>query len=85
MGYGGPHAAFLACHEDVKRIMPGRIIGVSIDAQVRLRRALLACCACSCALPGSSPRAATSAACRAACAVWHVPLLVLGLSAGHHD
>jgi glycine dehydrogenase len=33
MGYGGPHAAFLACHEDYKRMMPGRIIGVSVDAQ----------------------------------------------------
>ena len=27
MGYGGPHAAFLACHEDYKRMLPGRIIG----------------------------------------------------------
>jgi len=27
MGYGGPHAAFLACHEEYKRLMPGRIIG----------------------------------------------------------
>ncbi|EIE25206.1 glycine dehydrogenase [Coccomyxa subellipsoidea C-169] len=33
MGYGGPHAAFLACHDDYKRLMPGRIIGVSKDAQ----------------------------------------------------
>ncbi len=33
MGYGGPHAAFLACHDDHKRLMPGRIIGISIDAQ----------------------------------------------------
>jgi len=33
MGYGGPHAAFLACSEDYKRMMPGRIIGVSVDAQ----------------------------------------------------
>ncbi len=33
MGYGGPHAAFLACHDDHKRLMPGRIIGVSLDAQ----------------------------------------------------
>ena len=28
MGYGGPHAAFLACHEEYKRLMPGRIIGM---------------------------------------------------------
>ncbi len=33
MGYGGPHAGFLAAKEDHKRFMPGRIIGVSIDAQ----------------------------------------------------
>ncbi len=33
MGYGGPHAAFFACREDYKRLIPGRIIGVSIDAE----------------------------------------------------
>ena len=31
MGYGGPHAAFLATHEKHRRSVPGRIIGVSRD------------------------------------------------------
>jgi glycine dehydrogenase len=32
MGAGGPHAAFLACRDDFKRSMPGRLVGVSKDA-----------------------------------------------------
>ncbi|KPA20635.1 Glycine dehydrogenase (decarboxylating) [Shimia sp. SK013] len=32
LGYGGPHAAYMACRDAYKRAMPGRIIGVSIDS-----------------------------------------------------
>jgi glycine dehydrogenase len=42
MGYGGPHAAYFACREDFKRLLPGRIIGVSVDQRGKpaLRMAL---------------------------------------------
>ncbi len=33
MGYGGPHAAYMACGDKLKRAMPGRLVGVSIDAR----------------------------------------------------
>jgi len=32
MGFGGPHPGFLACKDEYKRKMPGRIIGISKDA-----------------------------------------------------
>jgi glycine dehydrogenase len=32
MGAGGPHAAYLACRDEYKRSMPGRLVGVSVDS-----------------------------------------------------
>ncbi|MCC6167079.1 MAG: aminomethyl-transferring glycine dehydrogenase [Caldilineaceae bacterium] len=32
LGYGGPHAAYMATRDELKRIMPGRLVGVSVDS-----------------------------------------------------
>ena len=31
MGAGGPHAAYMACRDEYKRSLPGRLVGVSVD------------------------------------------------------
>ena len=36
MGFGGPHAAYMATHEKYKRLLPGRLIGSTIDANGNL-------------------------------------------------
>ena len=35
VGYGGPHAAYIATKDDYKRTLPGRIVGVSVDSRGR--------------------------------------------------
>jgi glycine dehydrogenase len=35
MGFGGPHAAFLSARDELKRLMPGRVVGISRDSEGR--------------------------------------------------
>jgi glycine dehydrogenase len=35
LGFGGPHAGFLGCREEYKRTLPGRLVGMSVDAAGR--------------------------------------------------
>jgi glycine cleavage system protein P-like pyridoxal-binding family len=44
MGFGGPHAAFLACHDEYKRLMPGRIIGAPTLSRLYPEHIMCRCC-----------------------------------------
>jgi glycine dehydrogenase len=35
MGFGGPHAAYIACRDELKRNLPGRLVGASLDSEGR--------------------------------------------------
>jgi glycine dehydrogenase len=60
MGYGGPHAAFFACKDDFKRIIPGRIIGVSEDSQGRSLHCAWPCRPASSTSSGTRPPATSA-------------------------
>ena len=59
LGFGGPHAAYMAVRDALKRSMPGRIVGVSIDA--RGNRAYRLACRRASSTSGGRRRPRTSA------------------------